>query len=222
MGKYAVEFIGTFFLVLTIGMTVIAPGAGDMAPVAIGAALMVMIYAGGHVSGAHYNPAVTLAVFLRGKCPLKDVPGYMVVQVAGAVVAALVVATLKGPDLMSKVTVLAPVVSSALIAEFLFTFALAWVVLNTATAKATAGNSNYGLAIGFTVLTGAYAVGSVSGGAFNPAVAVGLTMMGLSATANIWIFLVADFLGGAAAALAFNALTVRETAPTVVRESVRV
>ena len=222
MGKYAVEFIGTFFLVLTIGMTVIAPGAGDMAPLAIGAALMVMIYAGGHISGAHYNPAVTLAVFLRGKCALKDVPGYMVAQVVGGAVAAMVVSTLKGPDLMSKVTALAPVVGSALIAEFLFTFALAWVVLNTATAKATDGNSNYGLAIGFTVLTGAYAVGSVSGGAFNPAVAVGITMMGLSAAANIWIFLVADFLGGAAAALAFNALHAREAAPRVVRESVGV
>jgi aquaporin Z len=222
MGKYAVEFIGTFFFVLTIGMTVIAPGAGDMAPLAIGAALMVMIYAGGHISGGHYNPAVTLAVFLRGKCALKDVPGYMVAQVAGGAVAAVVVSTLKGPDLMSKVTALAPVVGSALIAEFLFTFALAWVVLNTATAKATDGNSNYGLAIGFTVLTGAYAVGSVSGGAFNPAVAVGITMMGLSAAANIWIFLVADFLGGAAAALAFNALHAREAAPRVVRESVGV
>ena len=206
MGKYAVEFIGTFFLVLTIGMTVIAPGAEGLAPVAIGSALMVMIYAGGHVSGAHYNPAVTLAVFLRGRCPLKDVPGYMVSQVVGAAVAAMVVGMLKGADAMSKVAASSPVVGSALLAEFLFTFALAWVVLNVATAKATAGNSNYGLAIGFTVLTGAFAVGSVSGGAFNPAVAVGITMMGLSATANIWIFLVADFAGAAVAAFAFKAI----------------
>jgi aquaporin Z len=206
MGKYAVEFIGTFFLVLTIGMTVIAPGADGLAPLAIGSALMVMIYAGGHVSGAHYNPAVTLAVFLRGRCPLKDVPGYMVSQVVGAAVAAIVVGMLKGADAMSKVAASSPVVGSALIAEFLFTFALAWVVLNVATAKATAGNSNYGLAIGFTVLTGAFAVGSVSGGAFNPAVAVGITMMGLSATANIWIFLVADFAGAAVAAFAFKAI----------------
>ena len=206
MGKYAVEFIGTFFLVLTIGMTVIEPGAGNLAPLAIGAALMVMVYAGGHVSGAHYNPAVTLAVFLRGKCPLADVPGYMLAQVVGAALAALVVGTLKGPDAMSKVVAGTPVVGAALLAEFLFTFALGWVVLNVATAKGTAGNSNYGLAIGFTVLAGAFAVGSVSGGAFNPAVAVGITMMGLSAAANIWIFLVADFLGAAAAALVFKAI----------------
>ena len=90
MGKYAVEFIGTFFLVLTIGMTVIAPGAAICAP-GDRPALMVMIYAGGHISGAHYNPAVTLAVFLRGKCALKDVPGYMVAQVVGGAVAAMVV-----------------------------------------------------------------------------------------------------------------------------------
>ncbi|MBV8384910.1 MAG: aquaporin, partial [Planctomycetaceae bacterium] len=87
-----------------------------------------------------------------------------------------------------------------------FTFALAYVVLNVATAKGTAGNSNYGLAIGFTVLTGAFAVGDISGGAFNPAVAVGITAMGLSAAKNLWIYLVADLAGGAAAGLVFRLL----------------
>jgi aquaporin Z len=206
MGKYAVEFTGTFFLVLTIGMAVIAPGAGALAPLAIGSALMVMVYAGGHVSGAHYNPAVTLAVYLRGRCPVGDIPGYVLAQVVAAVLAALVVGVLKGPDAMSQVMPGTTHVGAALLAEFLFTFALAWVVLNVATAKETAGNSNYGLAIGFTVMTGAFAVGGVSGGVFNPAVAVGVTMMGLSAAANIWIFLVANFAGAALAALAFNAI----------------
>jgi len=210
MGKYVVEFIGTFFLVLTIGMTVIAPGAGPLAPLAIGAALMVMVYAGGHVSGAHYNPAVTVAVYLRGRCPLSDMPGYMLAQVVGAVLAALVVGTLKGPATMSQVVAGAPPIGAALLAEFVFTFALAWVVLNVATSKDTAGNSNYGLAIGFTVMTGAFAVGSVSGGVFNPAVAVGVTMMGLSAAANIWIFLLADFVGAAVAALAFNVVNAND------------
>jgi aquaporin Z len=210
MGKYVVEFIGTFFLVLTIGMTVINPGAGALAPLAIGSALMVMVYAGGHVSGAHYNPAVTLAVYMRGRCALADVPGYMLAQVVGAIVAALVVGVLKGPAAMSQVTPGAPQIGPALLAEFVFTFALAWTVLNVATAKATTGNSNYGLAIGFTVMTGAFAVGSVSGGVFNPAVAVGVTMMGLSAAANIWIFLVADFLGGALAAYAFTTINPKD------------
>ena len=206
MGKYIVEMIGTFFLVLTIGMTVIAPGAGTLAPIAIGSALMVMVYAGGHVSGAHYNPAVTLAVWLRGKCATAVVPGYIVMQVVGALLAAFVVGVLKGPGAMAQVTAGPIQVVQALLAEFLFTFALAWVVLNAATAKGTSGNSFYGLAIGFTVLTGAFAVGGVSGGVFNPAVAVGITAMGLSAAANIWVFLVADFAGAAVAALTFKAI----------------
>jgi aquaporin Z len=206
MGRYAVELVGTFFLVLTIGMTVIDPGAGALAPLAIGSALMVMVYAGGHVSGAHYNPAVTLAVWLRGRCAATDVTPYMVAQVAGASIAAIVVGVLKGPDAMASVVAGSPHVGRALLAEFLFTFALAWVVLNAATSKATNGNSFYGLAIGFTVMTGAFAVGPVSGGVFNPAVAVGITAMGLSAASNIWIFLVANFAGGAAAALTFKSV----------------
>jgi aquaporin Z len=159
MQKHAVEFIGTFFLVLTIGCAVIG-GAGAMAPLAIGSALMVMIFAGGHISGGHFNPAVTLAVFLRGRCPVSDVPGYMVAQVTGAAMAALIARFLAGsPKPGAELDVM-----RSLVAEFLYTFALANVVLNVATAKANQGNSFYGLAIGFTVLTGAYAVGGISRG----------------------------------------------------------
>lgn len=203
MSKYAVELIGTFFLVLTIGLVVIEPGAGAFAPVAIGSVLMVMIYAGGHISGAHYNPAVTLAVWMRGRCPGSDVPGYMISQVAGAIIAAFAVFIIKG-DVPVEVGVISPIPS--MLAEFLFTFALVFVILNVATSKNTEGNSYYGLAIGFTVLVGAYAVGSISGGAFNPAVAVGIIIMGLIDISSIWVFLVANFLGGIAAAVAFNAL----------------
>lgn len=200
--KYAVEFIGTFFLVTTIGLVVMSPGgAGALAPVAIGSVLMVMVFAGGHISGAHYNPAVTLAVFLRGKCPKSDVAPYMIAQVLAAAVAAGVVLLLKGGQAPAPMD---PNIGKALLAEFLFTFALAFVVLNVATARGTANNSFYGLAIGFTVAAGAYAVGPISGGAFNPAVAVGITIMGLSKVANIWIFLLANFIAGAAAACAFR------------------
>jgi aquaporin Z len=101
---------------------------------------------------------------------------------------------------------LQPVVLPALLAEFLFTFALVYVVLNAATAKGTAGNSFYGLAIGFTVMVGAFSVGNMSGGAFNPAVALGISVMGLSTWSNIWIYLVANFVGGAAAAGVFKAV----------------
>jgi aquaporin Z len=209
MNKYFVEFIGTFFLVFTVGMTVIKPDAGSFAPLAIGSALMVMVYAGGHISGGHYNPAVTLAVWLRGKCPTAAVPGYMASQVVAGGVAAAAALYLKGnPELTPGDLKIGP----SLLAEFLGTFALCWVVLNTATAKATSGNSNYGLAIGFTVLVMAYAVGGISGGAFNPAVAVGATLMHLVKGANLWIHLVADFAGGATAAMAFKALSTEDQA----------
>lgn len=203
MKNYLVEFIGTFFLVLVVGLTVIDPGVGGiaMAPLAIGCALMIMVYAGGHISGGHYNPAVTLSVWMRGKCPAKDVAPYMVAQVLGGVIAALVVGFSK-PD--AQITVFSPDVTRALLMEVLFTFALCYVVLNTATSAKNAGNSYYGLAIGFTVVVGAYAGGAISGAAFNPAVAVGVTTMGLIAPANIWIYLLANFAGGALAAVVYK------------------
>jgi aquaporin Z len=199
MKKYLVEFIGTFFLVFTIGMAV--RGGAVPAPLAIGAALMVMVFAGGHVSGAHYNPAVTLAVFIRGKCDKADVIPYWVAQFAAAIVAALVVSFLFNgrPATPANHDVLPSV-----IVEFLFTFALAWVVLNVATAKGTAGNSFYGLAIGMTVMTGAFAVGGVSGGAFNPAVGLGVFTMGLESAQQFVVYLVADLAGAFVAALAYK------------------
>src|SRR3954454_14997832 len=176
MNKYTTEMIGTFFLVLTIGCTGIPAAPGVIPPLAIGAALMVMIYAGGHVSGAHYNPAVTLAVFIRGRCDKKDVLPYWLSQFLGGAVAAIVAVFIVGKG---QTTMEIKNVPAAFVAEFLYTFALAYVVVNSATAKANAGNSFYGLAIGFTVMTGAFAVGSLSGGAFNPAVAVGIALMKL-------------------------------------------
>src|SRR5580658_2650533 len=175
MNKYLTEFIGTFFLVFTVGCTVIPGASGVIAPLAIGASLMVMVYAGGHVSGGHYNPAVTLAVWIRGRCDTKDAIPYMVAQIAAAVVAALAASFLYGMGKPMTIRSIPP----AFLAEFLFTFALAYVVLNTATAKGTSGNSFYGLAIGMTVMIGAFAVGAVSGAAFNPAVAIGVGFMHL-------------------------------------------
>ncbi|MBX7073860.1 MAG: aquaporin [Pirellulales bacterium] len=202
MQKYLIEFIGTFFLVLTVGCTVLNPnGAGAMAPLAIGSALMVMIFAGGHISGGHYNPAVTLAVFMRGKCPVADVVPYMVCQVVGAAAAAAAVLFLKGNPTVPPLEL---DVAKSLLAEFLFTFALCFTVLNVATAKGTSGNSFYGLAIGFAVVIGAYSVGAISGAAFNPAVAVGIVVMGLLKVADIWIYLVANFAAAVLAAIVFR------------------
>jgi aquaporin Z len=202
MNKYIAEFIGTFFLVLTIGCTVIGAGSGVIAPLAIGAALMVMVFAGGHISGGHYNPAVTLGILIRGKVQAVDVIPYWIAQLAGAAVAALLVNKVLRAGV--AVTPIALHVGPALLAEFLFTFALVYVVLNAATAEGTSGNSFYGLAIGMTVMTGAFAVGDISGGAFNPAVAFGICILGISDWGNIWIYLLANFAGGALAAVIFQ------------------
>ena len=202
MRKYIVEFIGTFFLVLTIGMVVL--GKNDFAALGIGVSLMVMIYAGGHISGAHYNPAVTLAVLIRGRIATGEAIGYMIVQVIGGAVAALVVTYFMAESLQDA----APQANNmkAVIAEFLGTFALAYVVLNVATSKETAGNSYYGLAIGFTVFAMASAFGSISGGAFNPAVAVGLSVMQIASWGDIWVYLVGCFAGGLVAGIMFRVL----------------
>jgi len=146
-----------------------------------------------------------LAVWLRGKISAVSFVGYVVAQLIGALLAAAAVTYLK----QGAVAALTPAVVSAgpaIVAEFLFTFALAFVVLNAATVSSVAGNSYYGLAIGFTVMTGAFAVGGISGGAFNPAVALGITVMHISAATNWWVLLAGELLGGAAAAGVFRAL----------------
>lgn len=209
--KLIAEAIGTFFLVFTVGLVVLEPGAGELAPVAIGVVLAVMVYATGHVSGGHLNPAVTLGVYLRGKATAADLGGYWIAQLLAGIVAALAVLYLEGG---AAPTPTALPVAPALLAEFLFTFALVFVVLNVATARGTEGNSYFGLAIGGTVLAGAYAVGGISGAAFNPAVAVGAVLMNLALLTDLWIFLVANLAGGAAAALVFNAAGLGDDKPT--------
>src|SRR5436853_6133299 len=203
MRKYIAEFIGTFFLVLTVGCTVIPAAAGVIPALAIGAVLMVMIFAGGHISGGHFNPAVTLAILIRGRLDLKDVVPYWLAQIAAGVIAALVAMWLVGKGGTPLEITNVPAV---FVAEFLFTFALAYVVLNCATAKGTLDNSFYGLAIGFTVLAGVFAVGAISGGAFNPAVAIGAAAMKLLHFSDIWIHIVAELAAGLIAGLTFKLL----------------
>jgi aquaporin Z len=198
--KLVVEFIGTFFLVFTVG-TATNPktGAGVVAPLAIGAVLMVMVFAGGHISGGHYNPAVSTAVLIRGKLTSNDWVAYVSSQLVAAVAAGLVVRGISGAGHAGALAS----TWKMLVVEFLFTFALAYVVLNTATARGTEGNSFYGLAIGFTVAAGAFAVGGVSGGAFNPAVALGASVLGIFKWSHIWIYILACELGGVVAAVTF-------------------
>jgi len=206
MRNYLTEFIGTFFLVLTIGLTVL--GGTELAPLAIGSSLMIMVYMGGHVSGGHYNPAVSLAVLLRGKMASPgEFAGYVVSQCAGAVVASLVVLAILGKTFAPAPATTASTMS-ALMVEFLYTFALALVVLNSAASAKTHGNSFYGMAIGFTVVVGAFAGGPISGGAFNPAVGFGPilvdSLFGEGSLANMWIYWVGPLAGGAVAAAVFG------------------
>lgn len=205
MRRYVTELIGTFALVFTIGSTVLGGKPGVIAPLAIGSVLMVMVFAGGHISGAHYNPAVSLAVFLRGRLAAKDLLPYWAAQLIGGLLAAAAaryITDTSGPTMSFH----GRDIGVALLSEFLFTFFLAYVVLNVATSKDHPDNSFYGLAIGFTVMAGAFAVGPFSGGAFNPAVVLGIWVMDIINAGSLWIYLLATLAGGAAAALTFKAL----------------
>lgn len=199
MRSYITEFIGTFFLCLMVGLA----GGGTLGAIAIGGMLMVMIFMGGHISGAHYNPAVSLAVFLRGKLKPADFVPYLVAQVAAGISAAMIVRYVILHAPVDGKVISADKIAAALTVEFLITFALALVVLNVATAKGTSGNSFYGLAIGFTVVAGAIAGGGISGGAYNPAVGAAVAAMG-GPVQNIWIHTVGPLAGGAVAAMVFK------------------
>jgi aquaporin Z len=203
MRRYATEFVGTFFLVFTVCAAVL--GKATLAPLAIGAVLAAMIFAGGHISGGHYNPAVSLAAYVRGRLGLIDLAWYAGAQIVAGVVAALAAKyAVDAPA--DKLSLSGADVPRAFLVELLFTFALAYVVLNVATSKDHPNNSFYGLAIGFTVLAGAVAVGGVSGGAFNPAVGIGVLVAGLASVSLLWIYLVATLAGGALAGIVFRLL----------------
>jgi aquaporin Z len=220
MGKLIIEFIGTFSLVFVIALTtndpqVWAAGGTPFAPIAIGCILMVMVYMGGHISGAHYNPAVTLAVWINKKISSKEAINYMVVQLLGAIAAALMFYFIFGRS-MGAPKPMAGFTSDMkpMLVELIFTFALAMVVLNVAVSKDVAGNSYYGLAIGFTILAAAYAGGPISGGAFNPAVGTGPTlvdaMVGGGSLGHLWIYLVGPFAGGALGGMIYKVANAKE------------
>lgn len=204
--KLITEFIGTFFLVFTIGLSVLIQA--ELAALAIASVLMVMIYMGGHVSGAHYNPAITIAVWMRGKLPTSEIAPYMGAQILAAIVAAFCAHFVTG-DVLQVMPAEETSMGAFFLLELLFTFALALVILNVATSVDTAGNSYFGLAIGFTVFAGAVAAGPISGGAFNPAVALGPALVDLmvgdgASLSGLWVYLVATFAGGALAAVVFK------------------
>jgi aquaporin Z len=202
--KYVVEIIGTFFLVFVV--TTASFAGSVFTPLAAGAMLMVMVYAGGHISGGHYNPAVTMGALVRGRIGIRDAIAYWIVQCGAGVVAAVVARAVVNPAAVKTLTPSGHALAAVAVVELLITFALVYVVLNVATSKDQTGNSFFGLAIGFTVAAGAFAVGGISGGLFNPAVSLGAATGGLIAWSTVWVYLVVQLFAGAVAGLAFRAL----------------
>tara|TARA_B110000003_G_scaffold261832_1_gene283924 strand:- start:653 stop:1285 length:633 start_codon:yes stop_codon:yes gene_type:complete len=191
--KLTTEFIGTFFLSLTVCTAAVYGSAGNYAPFGIASTLMVMIYAGGHISGAHYNPAVTVSIYLRGACEKDEVLPYIISQVIGAISAALIVENLLFPDALSPEIV--ELGSDAVVAELLFTFALVYVILNVATTESTSENGYYGAAIALVVFAGAITVGEISLGSFNPAVTSSLIVSGKLSLTDSWMHFAPQFIG---------------------------
>jgi aquaporin Z len=202
--KYAVEVIGTFFLVFTVATSVLSHS--PFAPVAAGLALMVMVYAGGHISGGHYNPAVTMAALWRGAVGPADAGVYGIAQLAAGVVAALLARAVVNPRAVATLHPTGHALVATAVVELLFTFALCYVVLNVATSRSQQGSSFFGLAIGLTVAAGGLAVGGISGGAFNPAVALGGAAAGMFAWSTLWVYVVVQAVAGIAAGLTFLVL----------------
>jgi len=198
------EALGTFLFVFSVVAAV--NDAGALAPIAIGFTLMVLVYATGHISGGHLNPAVTLGAWLRGAISIGGAVAYWIAQFVGAALAALLSFAVFPAAGKGMALDLGP----AFLVELVFTFILVFVVLNVATSKSTDGNSFYGLAIGGVVVVGAFAVGPVSGGGFNPAIALGLTITGHFGWSSYWLYLLAPLVGGALAAGAYRLLDARD------------
>jgi len=203
--KMVSEFIGTYILVLTVGLNVL--GGSPAGAFSIAAALMCMIYALGTVSGAHFNPAVTLAIMCSGrnKCSAEEGIKFMIVQVAAGICAAFTYSALEN----GKTFELKPEHSTwtqVFVVEMIFTFVLAFVVLSVATAKKSLAEY-FGFAIAMCVTVGGFAIGKVSGGALNPAVAIGISSSHLLNSGDGWpclIYTLAELVGGGLAAVVFQ------------------
>jgi len=202
--KYVTEFIGAFFLMFAVATAALSGSA--FVPLAAGLTLMVMVYAGGHISGGHYNPAVTMAALVRGRIGVGNAVGYWIAQAVGGVVAGAIARAVVNPAAVNTLRLTGHTEAATAVVEILFTFALSYVVLNVATSKDQPNNGFFGLAIGFTVAAGAFAVGGISGGVFNPAVALGGATAGLFGWGTIWVYLLVELAAGAAAGLVFRGL----------------
>ena len=202
MKKLFIELFGTYFLVLIIGLS-----SGN--PIAVGFGLMVLVYCGAHISGAHYNPAVTLAMLLQKEISPLDSIKYFLSQTLGSTLAALSICLMNNN--MQVQPVLGDSIYPIFFSEIIFTFMLVFVILNVATHPNLKGNSFYGLAIGLTVMTGIFSVGPISGAVFNPAVSLGPSFIDMVTDNGVshyflWYYLVFPFIGSVLAVLSFKFL----------------
>lgn len=200
--KLITEFAGTFFLVLTVGI-VAATLQGYPGAMIICIVLSVLIFAGAGISGAHYNPAVTLACLLNKRLGRGAAAGYIIAQCTGAIAAAFVVAFFIGNKLPVAASAL-PGNTKALLAELSGTFILIYVGLNASTAKGRKGNMFYGLSVGLTVLVMIYAIGAISGSILNPALAIGMSIMKFTSFTDIWIYMIGCFSAGILGAIVYR------------------
>ncbi|HAV14009.1 MAG TPA: porin [Opitutae bacterium] len=205
--KLIAEFIGTYFLYLIIGMCVTPTGAGAFTPLAVGIGLAALVYSCGHISKAHFNPATTVAYLTAGTHPKKEFLPYVMVILAGAIAAALSMLLLN-PKGLADVNAIEIHLPRVLFAEFVFTFALMWVILNVAIALGTKGNPFYGIAIGAIVTGGAYAVGPISFAAFNPAVTLALCMNGFIPWSAFIVYAVVQCAAAASAGYLFRSMKI--------------
>jgi aquaporin Z len=203
MRQFITEFIGTFFFVLTAGLAVTGTSVGALSALAMAGMLTAMTYAAGPISGGHLNPAISLAMLVRGRIGFGTMVLYWIAQLLAGLLAALTFLILRGGSVAYP---LQPNVGPALLAEFFFTFALCFVFLTVATSRALAGNPFYGVTMGLVMLAGTFAVGSLSGGLLNPALAMGFVLMGLIGGGSLWIYVVATLAAAISAALIFRSV----------------
>ncbi len=196
--SYLMEFIGAFFLVFAVGMVTLTPSAGTIAPFVAGLTLLLMIAIGGRISGGHYNPAVTLACLFKGDLKLEKAVYYWIFQLVGAGIASVIVLFLKD---YPSTTSLSISIGHVLIVEFIYTFALVFAALVTSLVKHPLSALLTAIAVGLVVATGGVTVGSISGGAFNPAVVFGSAIMGIYAWKIVWVFILANIAGSFVAAV---------------------
>ena len=201
------EFIGTYFLYLIIGLCIIEPAAGSFTPIAVAIGLAALVYGCGHLSKAHFNPATTVTYFCAGTHSSRAFAPYVVVILIAAVIASMTLPILK-PEGLAEIQTAEISLGKALLAEFLFTFALMWVILNVAIAQGTTGNGFYGIAIGGIVGAGAYAVGPISAAAFNPAVTLALCLNGFLSWSVFPLYLIVQIAAAALAGLLFKSISV--------------